>query len=141
MAVFDGYPRSWDLASGRPSAPPLVHQEGGNWSGVFSPDGQRMLVTEKAGQSRLWDVATGKPIGPPLLAHRALAGAVSPDGRVMAAGGAYGRIVLRDVPGPLTGGSAGIRAHVEALTGLELDDRGGIRELSSEEIQRRNAGN
>src|SRR5580704_17585264 len=103
MAVFDGYPRSWDLASGRPVAPPLVHQEGGNWSGVFLPDGRRMLVTEKAGQSRLWDVATGKPLGPPLLAHRALAGTVSPDGRVVATGGAYGRIVLRDVPEPLTG--------------------------------------
>ena len=137
MAVFDGYPRSWDLVTGRPNIPPLVHQEGGNWSGVFSPDGRRLLVTEMAGLARLWDVETGKPIGPPLLAHGAKTAAVSPDGRVLVAGGAYGRIVLRDVPRPLAGSSASVRARIETLTGLELNDRGGVRELSAEEIQQR----
>ena len=89
------------------------------------------------GIARLWDLATGKPIGPPVLSHGATAVAASPDGRLLAAGGAYGRVVLKEMPRPFEGDPAHVRAHVEGVTGLELDDRGGVRELSPEEIRRR----
>src|SRR5207248_1137994 len=72
------------------------------------------------GDARLWDVATGKALGP-LQGRGVTRVAVSPDGRVLAAGGRDGRVVLWEVPRPLAGPAAAVRPWVEVLTGRELD--------------------
>jgi WD40 repeat protein len=136
LVVADGYPQSWDPATGRANDPPLFHAEGGMWNWAFTPDGQGIMIAERDGAARLWDVATGKTLGPPLLRDGAYAVAVRPGGQTLAAGGSFGRIVLWDAPPPVEGQPDDVRQRVEALTGLELDSRGGTRALPVGELPR-----
>jgi tetratricopeptide (TPR) repeat protein len=79
--------------------------------------------------SQLWDAATFQPIGPPLPdAAAAPKVAFSHDGRFLLT--ADVRWMRRwDAPAPLPEDVPRLTAWVEALTGLELDDRGAIRPL------------
>jgi hypothetical protein len=140
LVVIDGYPQWWDLFADRALDTPMFQPEGGSWKGTFAPDGRSILIAEWKASAWLWDVATGKTVGPPLLLDGAQAHAVGPIGRTLAAGGSYGRIVLWDAPQPIDGPSDLVRRRVEVLTGLELDGRGAIRELATEELQQRRHG-
>jgi WD40 repeat protein/serine/threonine protein kinase len=78
--------RLWDVATGNPAGPPLVHHDP-VWSVAFRPDGKAVLTGSgdrkpRKGEARLWDVATGQALGPPLVKDRYTnAVEFSPDGR------------------------------------------------------------
>jgi tetratricopeptide (TPR) repeat protein len=63
--AWDRTARLWDVATGKPIGPPLLH-----WTAVgsvtFSPDGQTLLTGSFDKTARLWDAQTGRPIGQPL---------------------------------------------------------------------------
>jgi len=86
----------WDLAS---EAPPrhLLEREG-IASVVFSPDGRRLVVAfsigEEGGALQLWDPVAWRPLA--TLSGKAPL-AISPDGRLLAATGAAGSVMLRDL--------------------------------------------
>ncbi len=110
----------WDVATGRlittlqsaPRATPSAL--------FFSPDGQRLLVFTKWGESRLWDARTGQAVSPPFEIFRGGSSSFSagvspsPDGRWLATTDTQG-MTLRDaatlqqvgrtVPTPPSGGA------------------------------------
>jgi WD40 repeat protein len=74
--------RVWDASTGQPVTPPMRHQ-GESLRAVFSPDGRRILTSNRGDtMARVWDAATGKPVIIPLQ-HRdyVTVAAFSPDGR------------------------------------------------------------
>ena len=120
----------WDVSTGRPKGPPLLVNGRGILAACFRPDGQTVLVCNGEG-GRLWDIKTGKPIGPILPEPKCLAGASSPDGKTVVTAGKYG---ARFWPtfSPLTGPVDSVRRDMEALTGLQLNRDGTIREPEAE---------
>jgi WD40 repeat protein/tetratricopeptide (TPR) repeat protein len=126
----DGTARFWDAVTGRPIMEPLRHQAIVR-AVAFSPDGRTVLTGGDDRMARLWDAATGRPLGKP-LPHRdsVFAVAYSPDGKTLLTGGADGTARLwhlADMPDDLPR----LSAWIETLTGLELDERGGIRVLDT----------
>jgi len=63
---FDRTARVWDLATGRPISPPLMHRQGVS-DAVFSPDGKLVLTASWDGTARLWEVPDPVPDDPDLL--------------------------------------------------------------------------
>jgi WD40 repeat protein len=61
--------RVWDLTTGKALTPPLIHTLALE-SGLFSPDGSRVLLVSARGADKgkawLWEVATGKPAAAPM---------------------------------------------------------------------------
>jgi hypothetical protein len=91
--------------------------------------------------ARLWDLATGRTLGPP-LSHPYVPTAVAfgPDGRSLLTGEvATGVIYKWDLHRPITGDPDRIVAWSHVLTGLDLDEHGGMRVLDREgfELYRR----
>lgn len=62
-ASSDRSARIWDLATGRPLSPPLLHRQGVS-DAVFSPDGTRVLTGSWDGTARLWAVPEPLPDDP-----------------------------------------------------------------------------
>jgi WD40 repeat protein len=50
----------WDAATGRPTAPPIVHAARPN-AAFFSPDGRRIVTASEDRTARVWDVQTSQP--------------------------------------------------------------------------------
>jgi WD40 repeat protein len=128
------YAQFWDVATGRAKGPPLLHR-----APVvgFSPDGRTAITCGGfSGEVRLWDVATAKPLGLPLWHPSAVFSfAFRADGRVLALGG--NQLYLWPMPEPLAGSVESIRQRIEALTGLEIDADGAIRELDPDALRQR----
>jgi len=64
-ASDDHTARVWEVSTGRPVTPPLVHQRV-IWAAAFSPDGTRVVTASEDRTARVWNAATGAPVTPPL---------------------------------------------------------------------------
>lgn len=60
--------RLWDVQTGKPAAPPLVHDDG-VLHAAFSPDGTRVVTSSEDFSAAIWNAHTGAPVGPKLR-HR-----------------------------------------------------------------------
>ncbi len=95
--------RIYDLASGQPVSPNLVHRPGQPgqviFSAAFSPDGQTLLTGSSDHTACLWSVLGGKPLGGPLTHPTSVSGvAFAPDGRHLATAQRGGLIRLWALP-------------------------------------------
>ncbi len=60
--------RLWDVQTGKPAGPPLVHDDG-VLHAAFSPDGTRVVTSSEDFSAAIWNAQTGAPVGP-RLRHR-----------------------------------------------------------------------
>jgi WD40 repeat protein/serine/threonine protein kinase len=121
----------WDAGTRQPVSRPLRHQ-GSIKSVAICPDSRIVLTGSYDGTARLWDAATGKPIGP-VLRHEGEVAAVafSPDGRTVLTGSYDHTARFWPVPPLVTGEAERIRLWIQVITGMELDEEGGIHMLDA----------
>jgi WD40 repeat protein len=127
----------WDVETGNRMAPLSGHRGGVN-DATFSADGRMVLTGSRDGSARLWSVAGGKPIGPPLSHPRPVVRvAFSQDGETILT-------VTQDqvtqswpVPKPMLGTVEQVELWAQVATGMELEDKGGMRILNAMEWRRR----
>jgi len=121
--------RFWSVADGKEVAVPLQHQ-GEVMSVAFSPDGRTVLTGSNDNTARLWESDTGKQIGPPLQhLDRVVAVAFSADGKALMTGSDDKTARLWDGPSLLADEVEQIVLRAQLMTGMELDERGTVREL------------
>lgn len=77
----DGIVRIWDLGTGQPATPPMLHPVAVNYA-AFVADGQRVVTLDEANTVRVWDTASGRNIGREIRGD--VQWAVSPDGSTVA---------------------------------------------------------
>jgi tetratricopeptide (TPR) repeat protein len=65
LITLDQVARVWNVSRGAPVTPLLLHR-GRVVSGMFSPDGRRLITTSDDGTARVWDAVTGEPVTPSL---------------------------------------------------------------------------
>ena len=135
LLVSGGFGQVWDIATGKLLGPPRFHTEGGIKGVAFSPDCRSILIAGTDKVARLWDINTGKLLGPPVGKAEVNSVAFSPNGQLLAAGSLDGRIALWQAPRPLGGSTERIRLWIEVQTGMELDAREVIQELSTDTLQ------
>jgi WD40 repeat protein len=92
VASAHGQIATFDVASGRLLAGPVVAQSGPVLTASFAPDGRTLLTSGTDGIIRLWDAAHLRPVAEPL--H------LLPDEGVFAAYTPDGKEVLASRPGP-----------------------------------------
>ncbi len=115
--------RLWDAASGQPLGPAL--QTGLCLAAAFHPGGQ-VVATNGITGVRLWNAATGRPIGPSMeTMWLGATVAFSPDGTTLLVSGYGVATRLMEVP-DLPDDLERAVVWIEAITGLEVNDRGDI---------------
>jgi WD40 repeat protein len=132
LALNDIHPftRVGDAATGKPFGPPLVHRLPVGQAAI-SPDSRLILTGGLEHTAQLWDVATSHALGWPLPHGGRVDGVVfHPDGRLIATTGLDRTVRLWRLPAPVSGTAARVRAEVQALTGMELDEHGALRQGS-----------
>jgi WD40 repeat protein len=96
---------------------------------AFSRDGKIALTGSHDKTARLWEAATGRPLGPPLYhPDRVDAVSISPDGTTVLTGCNDGIARLWEVFPPIEGDPERIILWVQAITGMELDESGNVRQ-------------
>jgi WD40 repeat protein len=133
----DGMGRLWDVATGKLLGQPLVGHRGPLGALAFSRDRRFALTAGHDGTARLWDATLGRPIGPP-LEHPAKVRnvAFSTDGRSILTGCEDGTVRLWTIA-RLTRNLDQLTGWVESLTGLQMDDQGGIGVLDTDAWRKR----
>src|SRR5262249_11252733 len=129
--------RLWDVATRRPVRYLSGHQGGVN-SVAFSPDGCFVLTGSRDETARLWDAASGKPIGPPLRHPEPVARvAFGRDGKTILT--ATDEQVYRSwrLPAALDGTPKRLQLWAQVVTGMELEEDGGLRILNAAEWEKR----
>jgi WD40 repeat protein/serine/threonine protein kinase/tetratricopeptide (TPR) repeat protein len=129
--------RLWSAKTGLPIGMPLRHTAAVR-AVAFSPDGGLVLTGSDDHTARLWHAATGIPVGKPLEhSGKVTALAFHPDGRRAVTTSADRGVRLWDIPVPIEGDSVQIARWVQVTTGLELDSRGGVRNLDEPTLAER----
>jgi WD40 repeat protein len=130
-ASQDNTARVWEVATGKPLSPPLRHQDA-VYAVAFSRDGKIAVTGSHDKTARMWESATGRPLGPPLRhPDRVDAVAISPDGTTVVTGCDDGIARLWEVSPAIEGDPARIIRWVQAITGMELDESGNVRQLDA----------
>jgi WD40 repeat protein len=126
---WDGTARLWDAASGQSLSRPFVHEDQIR-SAVFSSDGRIVATGSLDGTARLWDAATGRPIGP-RWRHEGKVWAVAfgAKDQMLLTGSEDCKARLFRVPQPLAGPVGQVVLWTELLTGMRLDEKGGVHVL------------
>jgi eukaryotic-like serine/threonine-protein kinase len=76
--------RVFEMATGRPLGPLLVHQNT-IYGATFSPDGRMLLSCSSDNTAKLWAIPSGQPLARPIGLHRAIhIVAFTPQGRSLA---------------------------------------------------------
>ena len=98
-----GEARVWEVVSGQPVSPPLLHQ-GSVYRATFSPDGRWVVTASGDKTARIWNPRTGRPVSDPLLHTGIVRQAVwSADGQKLATATSKGARVWDVTSGtPLT---------------------------------------
>jgi WD40 repeat protein len=121
--------RLWHAATGQPLGESLMHQ-GAVLTVAFSPDGATILTTSLDRKARLWDVASRKMLGMPMLHQGPVrAGAFHPEGRLVLTAGEDKEARMWTVPSVTSGSVERVMAHIQVLTGMELDTFGVVQVL------------
>ncbi len=103
-----------DADAGRLAAAPIRH-DSGVFHVAFSAAGDTLFTASTDGTSRVWDAATGEPVTPPLPAW---------DGRPW-----------RDTLPADARPAAELVALAEVMTGLRIDEAGGLEQLSPQALR------
>jgi eukaryotic-like serine/threonine-protein kinase len=124
-----------DIETGQPIGQPMVHQPdqpGGVQLG-FSPDG-KTVVSNNGDKVRLWDTATGHPVGPALIRQDGpLLTSFSTDSKAIVAWNpSHSTATLWHLPREIDEGLSRVKAWVETVTGLAVNDNGSIYALDHE---------
>jgi WD40 repeat protein len=139
LLIGSGANSAWlyDVATGKPRCPPLPHR-GTVTAAHVSPDSRTAATLCSDKCLRLWDIATGHQLGPP-LEHPTPVHAVAfhPDSVRLATGGADGLVRLWDVPAEASADTPVLRAWVESLTGMHLDEAGRVQEIDPAALTQR----
>jgi WD40 repeat protein len=92
--TYDGSIATFDAASGRQLAGPIVTQAGPVLAVSFAPDGQTILTSGTDGAIRLWEQAHLRPVGGPLhlLSAQGAFAAFTPDGKEILGMDTTGRV-------------------------------------------------
>jgi WD40 repeat protein/DNA-binding SARP family transcriptional activator len=92
--TYDGGVATFDAASGRQLAGPIVAQAGPVLAASFAPGGQTILTSGTDGTIRLWEPAHLRPVGEPLhlLSAQGAFTAFTPDGREILGMDTTGRV-------------------------------------------------
>jgi WD40 repeat protein/tRNA A-37 threonylcarbamoyl transferase component Bud32/tetratricopeptide (TPR) repeat protein len=140
----------WDVAAIRPIGQPKILQRVGDsvWfrpggNVAFCPDGKTILAASDNKGARLWDLATGEPIGPILADEGEVRSvAFSPNGRTVVtvgdsasyAGKVFSTQTMARVwhlPSLIDDDLIRIKAWIETITGMSIDDEGKISPLET----------
>jgi WD40 repeat protein len=125
--------RVWDAAERRPTGKALAHPAEVRTLAI-SPDGKLVLTGSRDGFSRLWNLTTRSPLGPPLPQHAIVEKVVfAPNGRKFLTMGRTPIVRQWLVPPAVTGDAGQVRAWVETVTGLHLDDNDAVVVLDPEQ--------
>jgi WD40 repeat protein len=134
---WDQTMRRWDIATGQPIGTPLQLPRSA-WSMTWAPDGKTFVTGGMNFIVRIWDATTHRPIGMPLRHDDGIFGmVVSSDGKYLLTGSDDRTVRRWPLRGPLLGPPELLEQALAVLTGLEIDDAGGVRILAVDEWQRR----
>ena len=123
--------RAWDVGTGKATSPPMMHY-GEIGSVAISRDNTTILSGSRDGTARFWDRATGKPMGQALGPFGAVDGvAIHPNGKQAVTGSRDHFIRFWTIPTPLDGEVPAVVASLQMATGMELNDDGIARTLST----------
>jgi WD40 repeat protein len=121
---WDRAARQWDALTGQQLGPSLTHTALVAVVGP-SPDG-KLFLTQTGGLLRLWSAATGRPVGPPLPQGRWEARVPFVDGGRTVLLAADGQVRRCPLPTPVEGAPQRIASWAQVLTGLGVDEQGGM---------------
>jgi len=125
----------WDMDTGFRRGTPLLHS-GKVWSVDISPDSRWAITASEDSTAHFWSVDTARGLGPPLTSRGPLRCAViEPNGRYALTAGLDATVRIWPAPEPLKGLVPRITLWVKVLTGMELDQGGGVRVLEPAEWQ------
>ena len=127
--------RLWATVTGQMIAPPKTIRD--IFVVALSADGA-IALTHSKDMTLLWDVATGKQIIPPQW-HQSFgySAAMSADGKTVLTRNTQNSARLWKVPQPMRGDPERIKLWTEVITGLEADERIGVRPLAAAAWQQR----
>jgi WD40 repeat protein len=125
--------RLWQVDTGKPIGVPLEHERPVQVV-AFSPDGLSILTLTVRGTARLWDAVTGRHVGPPVEhGGKVLAAVFSPDGKTLLTGSDDKTARLWKLPDPVAGSPERLTRWLNVITGMELNEAGGIHLLDAEQ--------